>query len=51
MKLLKRRLALATAIALLAIFGVETIAVAAPNTMPGTVITNNDCGGDKDDDC
>ncbi len=51
MKPIKRKLALGTAIALLIMFGVETIAIASPEIMPGTVITNNDCGGDKDDDC
>lgn len=51
MNLIKRRLALGTAIILLAIFGIQTFTVAAPNSMSGTVISNNDCGGDKDDDC
>lgn len=51
MKSIKRQLAIGTAIVLLSIVGIKTIAVAAPHIMPGNVITNNDCGGDKDDEC
>ncbi|MGP0128066.1 MAG: hypothetical protein ACTMUB_02060 [cyanobacterium endosymbiont of Rhopalodia musculus] len=51
MKPIKCQLALGTAIVLLTIVGIETIAVAVPHIMPGNVITNNDCGGDKDDEC
>ncbi|XTZ10691.1 MAG: hypothetical protein ACQZ3N_01910 [cyanobacterium endosymbiont of Rhopalodia yunnanensis] len=51
MKPIKCQLALGTAIVLLTIIGIETIAFAIPHIMPGNVITNNDCGGDKDDEC
>ena len=51
MKSIKTQFALGTAIVLVTIVGVETIAVAAPHIMPRNVVTNNDCGGDKDDEC
>ncbi|WP_267384025.1 hypothetical protein [Cyanobacterium sp. uoEpiScrs1] len=51
MKPIKYQLALGTVIVLLTIISIETIAVATPHIMPGNTITNNDCGGDKDDEC
>ncbi|BAP18158.1 MAG: hypothetical protein KPI85_01755 [cyanobacterium endosymbiont of Epithemia adnata isolate EadnSB Bon19] len=51
MKPIKCQLFWGTAIVLLTIVSIETIAFAIPHIMPGDVITNNDCGGDKDDEC
>ncbi|MEA5533725.1 hypothetical protein [Crocosphaera sp. XPORK-15E] len=49
---MKRKLAVGMAIALLFVFGVETMAVASPNLISGTVITQQkDCRGDDKDDC
>ena len=51
MKPIKSQLALGTAVVLLTIFSMETLAVTVPHIMPGNAITHNDCGGDKDDEC
>jgi hypothetical protein len=51
MKPIKYQLFLGTAIVLLTIVGIETIAFAIPHIVSGDIITNNDCGGDKDDEC
>lgn len=51
MKPIKYQLFWGTAIVLLTIVGIETIAFAIPHIMSGDIITNNDCGGDKDDEC
>ncbi|ACK66145.1 hypothetical protein PCC8801_2113 [Rippkaea orientalis PCC 8801] len=53
MKPIKHKLALGIAIALLTLFGVETLAMASPQTLPGTTVSQRDpkCGGDPDDKC
>ena len=53
MKPIKRKLALGTAIALLFMFGVETMAIASSTSTPGTTVSQTDpkCGGDPDDKC
>ncbi|MEA5511505.1 hypothetical protein VB715_17165 [Crocosphaera sp. UHCC 0190] len=49
---MKRKLAAGMAIALLLVFGVETMAVAAPNSILDSVIVHDkDCPGDDKDDC
>ncbi|MEM8779586.1 MAG: hypothetical protein AAGF26_12090 [Cyanobacteria bacterium P01_G01_bin.49] len=49
---MKRKLATGLAIALLIVFGVETMAVASYNPISGSVIAyDKDCPGDDKDDC